>query len=540
MATSSISASIDENDTVTILAELVANAPNNDVRDCLRRYNCKDTLKKQTAALGATLKDTLIKTAEYLNTDPHGLKKDELISGLISRIQNLLPDTCKICNEHYRSKLQDLPFFSCEVCGQEVHKPCFMKLFGTTDPETVPNINPWNISGIHYICVKCEDMISSKFNIDHLFGEKTTALPDDDATTTAHIPTTDVPDEGIIHSSQIPSGSGLQSDAEAQDGGTEPEIVLIEDTNPTTMSADCAEDSPPPPAQKQNLVNGTTKPTSKSVAKENHKSSTDANTSKRPDVNTSKSPNDTLVEICPYYKKNICRYGVSGKGCNKHHPARCKKLMQHGTRQPDGCNKGKQCSEFHPKMCPTSITKNECFDIDCTGAHVRGTNFTKKQSLKPSTAGNATTTNKTASREAINPISIADSRTQSEQLPPKSNETNGCSFLEIARLIKEEVMKAMTLALSQLPQANVPPASQINHAMPQMPQIPPNPGFPPYFTPYPQNPPFQQYHQQQQIHSLYPPQYLVQMLPQHAPPYPQWPRWTPQPQPQPAGTTNVV
>ena len=36
--------------------------------------------------------------------------------------------------------------------------------------------------------------------------------------------------------------------------------------------------------------------------------------------------------------------------------------MNYGTRANKGCNLGSSCKDFHPTMCPMSITKAECFD----------------------------------------------------------------------------------------------------------------------------------------------------------------------------------
>ena len=38
-----------------------------------------------------------------------------------------------------------------------------------------------------------------------------------------------------------------------------------------------------------------------------------------------------------------------------------------------GCNQGKKCTEFHPKMCPASMTKGKCTDLKCRFMHVKGT-----------------------------------------------------------------------------------------------------------------------------------------------------------------------
>lgn len=148
--------SASENESASlILASLCAKAPDNEIRDCLRRYNPDHSLKQQKTALKQFLAKTLAKTAKYLNIKSE-MNKDPLIHNIICKIQNLLPDSCKICNEVYCSKLEDDPFLACHVCGQEVHKPCFMKLLGITDPTVTPVINPHNLPGLHYLCPECE------------------------------------------------------------------------------------------------------------------------------------------------------------------------------------------------------------------------------------------------------------------------------------------------------------------------------------------------------------------------------------------------
>ena len=62
-------------------------------------------------------------------------------------------------------------------------------------------------------------------------------------------------------------------------------------------------------------------------------------------------------KVCHHYKNSKCQFGMKGNGCKFDHPKRCRKLMNHGTKAGKGCNLGINCNEFHPKMCPMSITK---------------------------------------------------------------------------------------------------------------------------------------------------------------------------------------
>ena len=72
-------------------------------------------------------------------------------------------------------------------------------------------------------------------------------------------------------------------------------------------------------------------------------------------------------------KKEICKHGISGKNCLFDCPKLCKKLMKHGNKGENGCNKGRDCDKHHPRKCSTSITKLECFDDKCQFYHVKGT-----------------------------------------------------------------------------------------------------------------------------------------------------------------------
>ena len=47
--------------------------------------------------------------------------------------------------------------------------------------------------------------------------------------------------------------------------------------------------------------------------------------------------------------------------------------MTNGTKGPRGCSKGKECEQFHPKMCPSSIKFRECLNESCCLYHVKGT-----------------------------------------------------------------------------------------------------------------------------------------------------------------------
>jgi hypothetical protein len=143
-------------------------------------------------------------------------------------------------------------------------------------------------------------------------------------------------------------------------------------------------------------------------------------------------------------------------------------------------------------MCPTSIAKRECFVRGCHFCHLKGTNRKKPgDPATPTSLANPpenTTKSLSAKISAKANQAKASSTVIGNKLEQSTSPDN--SFLELARLIKEELMQAMdskiALALSslQLPQLQWTPLA---------PQIQPqsNMVFPMGFNPQQMPPQFQ-------------------------------------------------
>ena len=148
-------------------------------------------------------------------------------------------------------------------------------------------------------------------------------------------------------------------------------------------------------------------------------------------------------KICPFYRKNICRHGKKGTNCPFLHPERCQKLLLYGSSQPKGCNLGRKCTHYHPKMCPTSITKRECFDDKCNFTHVKGTKRKPVASLLKKTSGQK---------------DVIDPQTQSKPSIAPDDLSSNPSFLSMMSLIKKELIEALdskiAAVISQIPQLN--------------------------------------------------------------------------------------
>ena len=111
-----------------VIHELCAQAPSNEIRDCLRKYK-QDTYRNQFAAINVCIKPVLIDTLNYLCCvkDWNSFKKPQCVHELICRIQSLLPEQCQFCSELYCVPKDQAPLLPCSKCGQEPHKECLLK-----------------------------------------------------------------------------------------------------------------------------------------------------------------------------------------------------------------------------------------------------------------------------------------------------------------------------------------------------------------------------------------------------------------------------
>ena len=95
--------------------------------------------------------------------------------------------------------------------------------------------------------------------------------------------------------------------------------------------------------------------------------------------NTSPDGNLQDPEICQRYAKNQCPHGmggqkeINGQKCRYSHPRRCKRFCMFGSRGRGGCNKGNDCTFYHPKLCNNSLKDSACYNENCTFVHTKGT-----------------------------------------------------------------------------------------------------------------------------------------------------------------------
>ena len=144
---------------------------------------------------------------------------------------------------------------------------------------------------------------------------------------------------------------------------------------------------------------------------------------------------DTQPNICSFYRKGTCRYGISGRGCSKAHPKPCRKLLQHGTKAPHGCTLGRNCDKFHPRLCASSLRKGVCFKQGCRQWHIAGTSRTSPE------------------------MDCTDHIPHQDSSVNKQN-TETSAFLDALRLLKAEILEAMDLKLAVMASSQPTPTQQ--------------------------------------------------------------------------------
>ena len=252
--------------------------------------------------------------------------------------------------------LNETPLLTCEVCGQGSHDPCVSKLVRSdTDtneritPEQVQAaINPMKIPGINYMCGACENTTIPKPETGLLKKKSATTQSSEKGTET--------------QTAEEPSNTQLQS--KVQQKSKDPDENEV---NPLNAIQLLLPDVQPASTREQ----GTSQPNNQTNNQVTSDQPKNQNQNTQTPTNTEQG--QVKKDICRFYIKGTCRYGLRGNNCPYDHPQACKKLLNFGTSGNLGCDKGNTCSFYHPKMCQDSIMKQECYNNDCKLVHRKGT-----------------------------------------------------------------------------------------------------------------------------------------------------------------------
>ena len=160
----------------------------------------------------------------------------------------------------------------------------------------------------------------------------------------------------------------------------------------------------------------------------------------RPPVNANQGNQKNI--ICKFYRKGSCRHGKLGTDCKFKHPELCKRFIEHGSRQPRGCNKGRECKYLHPQMCINSLRSGKCLSQHCRFRHIKGTT---RHNVRERSTHDTNQQNRGAIRENQRDQHANDG-------PHQSEPNNEGSFLEALRLLKAELIQVMDTKLKEIPQ----------------------------------------------------------------------------------------
>ena len=390
-----------------IIAGLCAEATESEVRDCLKLYNPKNSNAKHKAELNKCNKPLLVKTLEFLAvTEQDQYNKPTCINSLICRIQNLLPDTCNICDSEYCVKRDEISLLSCEICGQGSHNVCVFEKLGIPTSEQVDfdqnkimdKLNPTGFPGLHYLCGACEN----------------SSIPDQNA--------------GLLNR-RATDGT---DQVEESSSSTQPS----EESQPESG----AEGSTTPAAESETTNIQQNQPQNRLPEQDVQQTSAEARSS------NSENQAPTIKPVCYFYKNGTCKYGSSGRGCPKDHPKPCKKLLQHGDKTPNGCTLGRaRCANFHPKMCNASLTKGLCNETNCNLRHVTGT---RKNNPENNNGG------------------LERYKKDTRNIKPKqmgNKSSDSTSFLDVIQQLKVDMMEAMDTKIAQYISTQPPGSTTGSH-----------------------------------------------------------------------------
>ena len=407
-----------------IIAELCSDAPNTEIRDCLRLYKPKNSVRQYKAEFNKCTKPVIVNTLDFLSETGQGeYTKPTCINTLICRIQNLLPDICKLCKSEYCVKRNEIPLLSCEICGQGSHNICLWNHFGINPEEqeafdskqAAEKLNPTGLPELHYLCGACED----------------TNIPDKEA--------------GLIKRKSTATTDVVDSQQPQQD--SHPEINSEEEIR--TEAENVALSEQPPLHQENNEATSSVLQTSE----EQNQNLAQPQVHSQPQSQTPTQLATPKI-ICSFYRQGTCRFGPSGNGCPNEHPRPCKKLIQHGNKGPNGCTLGRaKCNNYHPKMCHTSLTRGYCYEADCKLRHVTGTK------REPSVINNV------SQKRHKTDISNNDTNKTGK----KANDQG--DFLGVLHRLKVDMLEAMDTKIAQYisAQTTAPTAGNYTHtATPMM------------------------------------------------------------------------
>ena len=435
----------------TIIAELSSSTDNMMIRDTIRLYDPRmDTKTLERNINNGASKDKIVETLAHLGMpNMHKYNKGACVTALIIRIQNLFPDTCSHCKEQYCIKLGDTPLLICAICQQGSHDPCLLKHLQIPDDEKdsiTPDsawkrLNTTEMPGLHYMCSACEGMTIPSKNEGLLKRMLKSAVIDETNTSDIAVDHTNHPADNDVFYDATPAGTGSENTITTTTAAVSTPISHV--IPPTSIPVVQITSPPLTPAVATAVIQGGIPPpptytvATSILQPATSQAMTGLNSHMGPTPEAPIANNQSVdtTDVCPFYRKGTCRFGIAGRQCPKTHPPACKKLLRHGNRAPRGCTEGRNCDKYHPTMCQSSLRKKECFNADCKLVHITGT---KRIRTERNSTGTVEATRYSLNRE---PAHAAPPAPAAPHAP--TSQQNQEYFLEALRTMQMELMREM-------------------------------------------------------------------------------------------------
>ena len=376
----------------------------------------RDRLKATITFLKNKFSDNYPKATEFLSPKKQNITKNELSLQLINFIKLTVPHNCSTCEIPYFPYIvdnYDKTEIRCFKCSLPAHAGCI------TDDEVHFN------RGIVFICSHCvKEKVTNKKDTQP--SRPNLTQKDDDLTQSQH---------------QHPQESSESSSDS--------------DQHPPTKSQKKSK-------QKSSDSESENQPPSRPRRKRKSKSESESGD----------SDNSPKKEICRFFERGTCRYGLSGnnKGnCKFSHPPMCRKVLQHGTRGKLGC-KGK-CDKFHPKLCYAALNTKECFKPACPFWHIKGTKRSPDSDKKEES-----TPQETKEELQSNPF-LGSVQSQVTQILQQQQEALKIQMMQFMQQMHQEMKsfaanQQVRVPLQMMQQTPNPPATnsqtQFNPSQPQL------------------------------------------------------------------------
>ena len=440
---------MDSEDSKVILGELCALAPSMEVRDCLRLYKPKASYKHLEKIFLHCSVGHISESLVYLNAHTSiplsDLTKDGLVRKLILRMHNLMPETCEFCNNTYAVAKDTPPLLPCKGCGQDVHMDCLAsKLNLANDNLVLDNIiavvNPLCVPGLTYLCHTCKVTAIESEDIylkQSALKKRTQNPPTSSSSTVSESIQSTAPqtDSNSISNSE----ENTQAEPTSGDDSATSQVASLS-PNLATIGASSSSHGVAQPE----ISNQEEQPQSGSSVAQPYPAELQSGSS---GSQLSVPPSDpkSFPNICPDFLAFKCKRRSQ---CLLDHPKVCYNFIDHGHKDPYGCD-GRKCTELHPPMCKESLKDMKCFNQDCQLWHLRGTIRKKRSEINTEESSSAAPertpapTKKPTSKNSKHQASKSEASTSSPSQNVSSE--NNASFLEEVRLLKSEIQEVMDL-----------------------------------------------------------------------------------------------